>query len=331
MTRGAFVAGDWGTTRLRLFLCDEHGHVIEERHGPGVAAVHGGFDALWTTLVADWNASHGELPAILCGMVGSTIGWTEVAYVPCPARPEKLADAACEVRDHLCVVPGLICENRLGAPDVMRGEETQVLGAIDLVPALRSGRHLMCLPGTHTKWVVLQDGEIVEFLTAPSGEIFDVVRRHSVLVRDGGGAVTVNAGQPEFLQAVEATREAPQASLIHRLFECRSRQLAGQITSHGAAAYLSGLIIGADVFGAMRLFADSNGSGSSEALNRRAAKEQSAAQVHVIGEPALAALYASVLGATGRDAHSIDGEAAALAGLVHLHSLMKRDGVTRAS
>jgi 2-dehydro-3-deoxygalactonokinase len=325
MTRGAFVAGDWGTTRLRLFLCDEHGHVIEERHGPGVAAVHGGFDALWTTLIADWNATHGELPAILCGMVGSTIGWTEVPYVPCPARPEKLAEAACEVRDHLCVVPGLICKNRLGAPDVMRGEETQVLGAIDLVPALRSGSHLICLPGTHTKWVVLHDSEIVEFLTAPSGEIFDVVRRHSVLVRDGGAPVTVHAEQPEFQQAVDATRETTQDSLIHRLFECRSRQLAGQITSQGAAAYLSGLIIGADVLGAIRLFA------GSEALNRRAAKERGAAPVHVIGEPALVALYAAVLNGTGRDAHSIDGEAAALAGLAHLHSLMKPGGATRAS
>src|SRR5262249_41381474 len=156
------------------------------------------------------------LPTILSGMVGSSFGWTQTGYVACPAQPDRIAAACVALREgRIHIVPGLSCRNRLQAPDVLRGEETQVLGALHLQPNLRAGQHLLCLPGTHTKWVVLDDGAITEFLTAPTGELFSVIQDHSVLVADRAGAVAgrmLDGGAGFERGLAEATR-FPQAQL----------------------------------------------------------------------------------------------------------------------
>jgi 2-dehydro-3-deoxygalactonokinase len=310
MGAASFIAGDWGTSHLRLSLCDAAGHLLETRSGPGAAGVVGGrdgsreraFEQAFASLVAHWEETYGELPAVLCGMVGSSIGWTQAPYVACPARPEQLVDACVTLRGgRLHIVPGLSCRNRLDAPDFMRGEETQILGALQLVPTLRNATRLLCLPGTHTKWVVLQDGVVREFLTAPTGELYAVLCEHSVLVRKPARAADP-IDMHAFQQGLAQFGEFPRAQLLHRLFECRSRQLAGELEPGAADAFLSGLLIGSDVHGALRLLSDGTPT-----------------PVYLIGSSQLTPLYALALGSQGCESIEVDGAAASLAGLAHVH------------
>jgi 2-dehydro-3-deoxygalactonokinase len=314
MTAPAFIAGDWGTSHLRLNLCDRGGHVLESRTGPGVGAVKADVAGAFFAQVEPWK-QHGALPAVLCGMVGSTIGWREVRYLPCPARPEMIAAGALRFEANgrsITIAPGLSCRNRLMAPDVMRGEETQILGALRLEPKLAEGRQVFCMPGTHTKWVSLKDGVIEHFLTAVSGELYDILYRHSVLV-NSKETVDGAAGGAVFKRALEKIKLYPDGELIHLLFEVRSGQLKGEIKQRDAADYLSGLIIGQDVSGAKRFFrvdlAESNG-------------------VVVVSTPRLGALYAEALRTRDIAVRNIDGDAASLAGLSALHRVL--EGVTDA-
>src|SRR3569623_2587680 len=164
MSKAAFIAGDWGTSRLRLFLCDARGHVLARGEGEGASVPDcaGRFAAA----VAAWDSAHGALPAVLGGMVGSTIGWKEVPSLTCPAQPSAIAGAALRFAHDdraIAIVPGLKCIGPTGAADVMRGEETQILGALRLYPELAIGRHVLCLPGTHAKWVEVEDGAVMQF------------------------------------------------------------------------------------------------------------------------------------------------------------------------
>ena len=299
MSEAAFIAGDWGTSRLRLYLCDARGSVLARGEGEGAAVPDcaGRFAAA----VAPWDKAHGVLPAVLGGMVGSTIGWKEVPYLHCPAKPEGIAGAALRFEAGgraIAILPGLSCTGKTGAPDVMRGEETQILGALRLHPALAKGRHLFCLPGTHAKWVAVEDGAVTQFQTALSGELFELLRRHSVLARDGGEVDKDSAALARGLDFVCAN---PDTDLLHLLFSTRARVVTGDMAKSDAASYLSGLVLGKDIATALKLF-DRDG------------------PVQLICTPALAALYGRVLKAYDVPVAVIDGDAAALAGLVHAHA-----------
>ncbi|HEY5806374.1 MAG TPA: 2-dehydro-3-deoxygalactonokinase [Povalibacter sp.] len=302
MAQAAFIAGDWGTTNLRLSLCDATGVVLDSVTGPGVSHAAGRFETLFADLTSPWTERHGRLPAVLCGMVGSTIGWTNVPYVACPCAPERIADAMTALSEHAVhIAPGLSCRNRNQSPDVLRGEETQLLGAIRLQPDLARGLHLLCLPGTHTKWVVLEDGAVREFVTSVTGELFAVVNQHSVLVRGEGESAD---GDAAFQRAAEHVLQHPAAALPHLLFECRSRQVAGELTRADAPHFLSGLLIAHDVLSATRIFADAAAATSS---------------VTLIGTPQLMRLHKRVLTNLRLRADCIDGTDASLAGLTFLY------------
>ena len=292
MTEGAFIAGDWGTSNLRLFLCDAHGKVLDSATGPGVADSEGRCAAIFDSLTSKWAATP---PAVLCGMVGSNIGWIQAPYAPCPATLAEIAAHSASLRDgRIRIVPGLSCRNRFDAPDFMRGEETQILGALALAPALRHGRQLLCLPGTHTKWALLNEAVVTEFLSAPTGELFDLLSNHSVLVRERG-EVTDDA----FRNGLEQFARFPRAQLLDRLFECRSRSLAGELAARDATALLSGLLVASDIAGAL------------ETLGELPA-------VHLIGSPKLTRLYAQGLRHRHRNSNAIDGSEASLAGLAEI-------------
>jgi 2-dehydro-3-deoxygalactonokinase len=308
MGDASFVAGDWGTSHLRLFLCDAQGVALDSSAGPGAAAVGGRFAATFQSLTARWEQHHGALPAVLCGMVGSSIGWTQAPYVACPAMPEQIAQACVTLLDgSVHIVPGLSCRNRFNAPDFLRGEETQILGALNLEDALRQGCRLLCLPGTHTKWVVLQDGAVSEFFTAPTGELFALLSEHSVLVGKHG-RLEVAADAAAFREGLARFNEFPELQLLHRLFECRGRQLSGELAAAAAAAYLSGLLVASDVHGALRAL-----SGSIAARS-----------VCLIGSSQLTQLYASALAVHGYGASCVDGAAASLAGLAQVYRQLSR-------
>jgi 2-dehydro-3-deoxygalactonokinase len=307
MTSAVFIAGDWGTSNLRLALCDGKGQTLDTRKGPGAADARGRFAQVFDELTQAWRAPHGDLPALLCGMVGSAFGWREAAYLPSPAEPAELADALVSPRANVYIVPGMRCTNPLGAPDVMRGEETQLLGALGgLVPGLATGRQLVCLPGTHTKWVSVHGGMVQEFLTVPSGELFALLCDHSVLVRDPATPLTHRAA--EFERGLQEAARHPEVPVTHKIFQARSLRLDKQLAPDGAASWMSGLLIGTDVAGAIRLFPE---------LDQRV-------PVHVIGAPHLTEAYSNALGRAGFPARAVDGEASALAGLSWLHGELAR-------
>jgi len=296
----AFIGGDWGTSRLRLFLCDADGAVLARADGPGVAEAGSRAAEIFSGLTASWDKA---VPAILSGMVGSTIGWREAAYLSCPVAAEAIAQGAlrfmADGRD-IAIVPGLCCQNPVGLFDVMRGEETQVLGALRLRPELARGRHLFCLPGTHAKWVLVDDGQVISFQTALSGELFALLSAHSVLAR---GAGAVSADHAAFADGLALAHSKDKTGLLNLLFSTRSRQLAGEIAKEQAASYLSGLIIGDDVAGALRLFAPQD-------------------PVTLVCAPDLAALYAAALSQHGLNSTRVSGDDAALAGLVFVHQAL---------
>jgi len=299
MSKPAFIAGDWGTSRLRLYLCDAAGTVLARGEGEGAAVPD--CDGRFAAAVAAWDKAHGVLPTILSGMVGSTIGWREVPYLKCPAMPQAIAAAALRFEAGaraIAILPGLSCRGKTGAPDVMRGEETQILGALRLHSQLAKGRHVFCLPGTHAKWVVVIDGAVTQFQTALSGELYELLRRHSVLARDGG---EVDAQNPAFMLGLDFARSNRKADLLHLLFSARSRVVTGEMAKSDASSYLSGLILGKDIATAQSLL-DLKG------------------PVQLICTPSLAALYGRALNAYDIESAVIDGDRAALAGLVHAHA-----------
>ncbi len=303
MAVARFVVGDWGTTHLRLHLCDETGAVLESLSGPGAVESAGRFNQVFDGLSGRWRTRYGALPVTLCGMVGSNIGWVQAPYVACPTRLEEIGRDCVPAHGGLVhIIPGLSCRNRLNAPDFLRGEETQILGALQLDPDMHKGRHLLCLPGTHTKWAVLEDALVRDFLTAPTGELYSLLREHSVLVR-GDGRTGAEMDSKAFAKGMAQFYEYPQSQILHRLFECRSRLLNGELTASTVSAFLSGLLIACDIAGAQQLMPDAFAGGT----------------VRLVGSPELTTLYAAGLVARGYRAEPLDGGAASLAGLTHVH------------
>jgi len=295
------IFGDWGTSRLRLYL-RQGKSVLDRRDGPGVSALTASPRDTFLDLVGDWREAKPSL-ALLCGMVGSRNGWQEAPYAPCPASPADIRERLLHLdADGLpvAIVPGLSCLNPLGGPDVMRGEETQILGALALDPALKRGRHLLALPGTHTKWVVVEDGAITSFLTAPVGEIYALLREHSILAKAAPGDTESAEGLAAgFTRGVARIVEHGPGALPHLIFETRSRQLIDGLAKDEAMGFLSGLLIGADTATTSSWFGRLG-------------------QVSLIGAPALSALYAQAIAAHGGSSVSVDGDSAVLAGLTTL-------------
>ena len=299
MDSSVTIFGDWGTSRLRLYL-RQGKMVLDRRDGPGIGSLNGASPRdVFLDLVGDWREA-GPSQALLCGMVGSRNGWQEAAYAPCPANAADIRERLLHIdADGLpvAIVPGLSCRNALGGPDVMRGEETQILGALSLNPELAKGRHLLALPGTHTKWVVVENGAITSFLTAPVGELYALLREHSILAKAAPGD---GPESPEgFARGVARIVEQGPARLPHLIFETRSRQLIDGLPKDEAMGFLSGLLIGADTATTSSWFGDLG-------------------KVSLIGAPALSVLYAQAIAAHGGTSVTVDGDAAVLAGLTTL-------------
>jgi 2-dehydro-3-deoxygalactonokinase len=301
MDSSVTIFGDWGTSRLRLYL-RQGKMVLDRRDGPGIGALTKSPRETFLELVGDWREA-GPSMALLCGMVGSRNGWEEAAYAPCPANAADIRERLLHLdADGLpvAIVPGLSCRNALGGPDVMRGEETQILGALSLDPELAKGRHLLALPGTHTKWVVVEDGAITSFLTAPVGEIYALLREHSILAKaTPGDAESAEGLAAGFTRGVQRIVEQGPARLPHLIFETRSRQLLDGLPKDEAMGFLSGLLIGSDTATTSSWFGDLG-------------------SVSLIGAPALSALYAQAIAAHGGSSVAVDGDSAVLAGLTTL-------------
>jgi 2-dehydro-3-deoxygalactonokinase len=302
MNRERYIAGDWGTSRLRLSLCLGE-QVLESRQGPGIGALREPAGEVLRPLIAGWRETHGPLPLLFCGMAGARNGWREAPYLPCPADLRTLGEAALRFEADgaaVAIAPGLSCRSRLGSPEAMRGEETQIAGALTLHAGLGTGRHLLCLPGTHTKWAYLQDGRVLDFVTALTGELFALLRDGGTLLRASSAAAgsgnTRADSQEGFEHGIEAALTLGNASLLHGLFGVRSRQLFDGHSPPWALSYLSGLLIGSDVRGAIPLFGANP-------------------ETVIIGDGALNERYAYAIRREGIVASCLDGEQCALAGI----------------
>ena len=294
------IGGDWGTSNLRVFRYVEGGLIAQTRSAPtGIMAVGGdGFEAAYRALVSDWLAE-GPVPSLLCGMVGSRQGWIETPYAACPADMAAMADkverADCDF-GAVHILPGLCVDQPGLRHDVMRGEETQIFGAA--VGAAAGGEgdaaELIVAPGTHSKWASLQGGRITDFSTYMTGELFTVLKTHSILGRlMDGDAHDADA----FAEGVGLS--LGDAALSRLLFSVRAEGLFHAIAPPALSAYLSGLLIGAEI-------------GAGLAATQAQA-------VTLIGDPVLTGLYADALAlAEVDDVKQINGEVAVGAGLWRL-------------
>jgi 2-dehydro-3-deoxygalactonokinase len=296
------IAIDWGLTSFRAWRLRGDGGIAAALSAPrGIRGISpGGFAAALDELLSPWPGAAGE-PALLCGMVGSRQGWAEAPYAPCPARAEDIAAALLPVpgRAGSFIVPGLSCRNA-GVADVMRGEETQILG---LLPALGPGAHTLCLPGTHSKWAVVEDGAVVSFRTAMTGELYGLMRTASTLAP----VMPEDAGEDDAAFAAGVARAGASGGLSHHLFGLRAAALLGDRSPAALPAFLSGLLIGHEV----------------------AALAPASGHVHVIGAPALTARYRRALALLGRQgvAHGEETAAAGLAAIAAARGLSASGGL----
>ncbi len=250
MTAAYYAAVDWGTTSFRLWIIAEDGTVLAERRsGEGMTtAAKTGFSRVLEAHLSAVDAP-GHLPVIICGMAGAKQGWLEAGYLNTPAALSQIAGGAVAVPDvgrDIRILPGL-AQRDTRHPDVMRGEETQLLGA---AASLGDGRHLVCMPGTHSKWVRLEDGKVTGFSTFMTGELFDVVSKHSILTHSIADAQVFSGEHPAFLDAVAAARANP-ALATNLTFGVRAGQLLHGTTATDAKATLSGTLIGLEIAGAL--------------------------------------------------------------------------------
>ncbi len=278
-----FIAVDWGTTNRRAWRI-AGGNVEEEfEDGRGVLAIEGD---TFPAAVAEIRERLGKHPLLLAGMVGSNRGWAEAPYVPCPAGLDDLVGRLCWPEPgRTAIVPGL---SSADPPDVMRGEEVQIFGAIGAGLTPKNG--LVCHPGTHNKWVHVEDGRIARFRTVMTGEMFSLLKEHSIL-SDLLAADAVTVDEP-FRDGVR--RGLAGEALTAELFAVRAGVLLGARCKEDAGDYVSGLLIGADIaFGA----------------------GGAAQKILVMGRAELTRLYAAGLEIAGLRSRQIDGEAAFIAGI----------------
>ena len=290
------IAVNWGTSNLRAFRLHPDGVLRDTRSAPlGILHVSGQrFAEALRTHVGDWLAQ-GETHILLSGMIGSRQGWVEAPHLPCPVGLADLADSLVAVPfpdADVRIVPGVSGSDPRGLPEVMRGEETEIFG---IAPTLEPPP-LLCLPGTHSKWVRLSDGSITSFFTCMTGEVYAALGTSTILARMM--AETPAVDPRAFLRGV--ARSADPGGLLHHLFSVRTLALKGDLEPQHAAAFLSGLLIGHEVRSSM----------------------PPAAHVHLVGAAPLCSLYAQAIHACGGTS-TVEPDDAAARGLAAIGRLLK--------
>ncbi|HEV7253678.1 MAG TPA: 2-dehydro-3-deoxygalactonokinase [Mesorhizobium sp.] len=294
MSAPAFAAVDWGTSRIRVYLMDRAGAVLRERRSDdGMASAGGRFGDILESHLAALQAPE-NLPVIVCGMAGARGGWVEAPYVPTPASLTDLFDGAVHVPHPprpVRILPGVAQHG--AEPNVMRGEETKLAGVSH---RLEGAASVVCMPGTHAKWVEAGNAAIRRFDTFLTGELFAVLSRHSLLARTlGADEHRVDPENEAFRRAVR--QALTDGGLVGRLFSIRAASLLAGLSAQDAAATLSGLLIGSEIFSARSRFVTGT------------------APVLLVATGGLAALYAAALEMAGIAHRTVDADEAVLRGL----------------
>jgi 2-dehydro-3-deoxygalactonokinase len=288
----ALIALDWGTTALRAYLLGGDGAVLDTRaSSAGIMNLPaGGFDQAFDETCGAWLAGNPKLPVIAAGMVGSAQGWLEAPYIETPADAPALVNGIVKVTAAngatVHIVPGVLQAGAM--PNVMRGEETQIFGALAGDAALESEPHgaLIGLPGTHAKWAFVFGGRIERFYTFMTGETFGALRDHTILGRTM--RATARQDPDAFIRGVDTAKDAGHAGMLATIFSTRTLGLTGQLAPEQQSDYLSGLLIGHELRG----------------LNEVLAREQSnlaGRTLRLIGNEALCERYRVALERFGCD------------------------------
>jgi len=294
------IALDWGTTSLRAYKLAAGGVVLEQRAlSSGIMqlpktprVLNGGectdgFELAFDEACGDWLDAQPNLPVIACGMVGSAQGWREAAYCETPANVANLGNSlqtVISLRGTVVhIVPGVIQRSRL--PNVMRGEETQVLGVLQNLPIEAGADLLIGLPGSHSKWVDVVDGCITHFDTFMTGEVFAVLSEHSILGRTQQHSATFDA--QAFDRGVQVAQSADgELGVLSTLFSARTLGLTGELSPTAQADYLSGLMIGHEL-------------AALATVQRRRRNNPNLPSIILIGNAQLCARYSRALDACG--------------------------------
>ena len=301
MTGIDWVGVDWGTSNVRAWGLASDGRVsAEAASDKGMSKLdRAGFEPALLDLIGDWLPHGRQTPVVACGMVGARQGWLEVPYRDTPCSPVAADGAghpkARDPRLLVSIVPGL--RQIDPTPDVMRGEETQIAGLLSQDPGFEG---VVCLPGTHTKWVRIAAGEIIFFQTFMTGELFDLIGTHSVLRHSLDGAAWEEG---EFMNSVAAMMAAPE-TLAARLFSIRAEALVSGLAPAAARSRLSGLLIGAELAAARAHWRGR--------------------EVVIVGASQQAELYAKALSSLGAKVRSVDATKVTLAGLKSAHEQISR-------
>jgi 2-dehydro-3-deoxygalactonokinase len=297
-SKAEWVAVDWGTTNLRAWGIGPGGEVVfAQTSDQGMSRLQpDAYPGTLAALLADQFAPAGpRIETLICGMAGARQGWMEAPYLDAPAdlgdlASKSVAPAIPGTRWSARILPG-ICQRQAGAEDVMRGEETQLLGLGTLIPGFAG---VVCMPGTHSKWARLAGRRVESFATAMTGELFEILRTHSVLRHSLAGPLQGPHREAGFEAGLAGGLVSPQA-LSATLFKVRAASLLSGRSPDWCAGFLSGLLIGSEI-GAHR---DWLGAG----------------EVAIVGDAGLATLYAKGLAMVGGKARLIDSTEATLAGL----------------
>jgi len=281
------ILGDWGTSACRLHLVED-GRLRDGVDGPGIKFA-GDPATAFAHMTQGWTDIHGPLPALLCGTVGANIGWADAGYTTAPAHLTDITRAAIMIPEMpVTILPGVRTDsNAFGLTDVMRSEEIQVFGWL---AAQNTQDALLCMPGSHTKWVEVEDGAIDNLTSAFVGELFETLSAHSILTRQSGAPEL----GPEFNTGVEIGATHP--GFPSALFSIRAEAAQNRITPVQARDRLSGLLIGADCASMLRAWGC-----PPDAL---------------IGGSAICTAYAAALAHLGHSVAIADGDDATIQGLL---------------
>ncbi len=289
------IAIDWGSSNRRAYMVDCQGTVLEMRQdNHGILNIENdAFAAALYPFIAGWrNEENDRLPVLMSGMIGSRQGWIEAPYVSSPASPADLAASVIAVPDteNVWIVPGVCLDPEGERRDVIRGEEVQVIGALD-----QTGRTsaVLCLPGTHSKWVHAGDGYLLDFATAMTGEVFKVMCEYSILgtlMRHGA-----DHDADAFVYGLDAAAEP--GGLLNHMFRLRADGLFGVTSEDQQASYLSGLLIGHEIRDLDKSFSEDSG------------------EVLIVGSNSLVKTYSEALGHMDIPFQTINGHDAAVRGL----------------
>ena len=292
MSEANLIAVDWGTSSFRLWVLDSDAGVISESRG-GDGMLFSALEVFSNVLLLHLKAAMApaDRPILICGMAGARGGWAEAGYVETPAELSAISQGAISapgIKRDIRILPGL-CQRMTGRPDVMRGEETQLLGAAAAI----TERALVCMPGTHSKWVTVDEGRVEGFSTYMTGELYDAITKHTILAAPDK-TVGEGADSASFKDAVRAAFAQP-GRVTSQLFAARSGQLLNGATPAAALAHISGTLIGAEIGGA---------TGSD---NRH--------KIRLVASGSMRALYESALTTVGIAHESIDADDAVRRGL----------------